>query len=342
MNKTRKIISIVLTILSLVFLVIVMLYASVWSVDKTHKVNMRISTVKLSVYHEDMGHYMSENIYGNNTELRILYFFKDFSEEEVKEVASASNGTVKTYIISSYDNYEENLNKVRNVSTIEKSNFVYAYDDQNASALSSFSSEIVYPYYLWSDKNAVLKYVSTTSIIEQKDNIAISELGNYEIGNQVGNYCYTRDITTLKQENGTLVDDYVFNLSKNKGKVTIINFWGYWCTPCKQELPYFNQIQEKYKDDVTVIAIHQGSTFKTGNKMETYNVSQTYDFINSNSNFSILWGYDDTDDSYYSMLGGSSTYPISIIVDQNGIVAFTRIGSLSYDELDTQVSKLLA
>lgn len=339
MMKSTKVIKCIISVLSLVFLLIVILYASVWSVDKTHKVNARVSTLKLNVYHFDMSHYMRENIYGNNSELYILYFFDEFNKEEIEDVEKTCKDIdIKVYIISSYQNFEQNLTEARETFS-DNTNFIYAYDDDKASALSSFISELKYPYYLWSDKNCVLKYSSTDSILNQSSEIALTYLGR-EIGNQVGQYCYTRNITTLKIEDGTLVDDKVFNVKNNHGKITIINFWGYWCTPCKQELPFFNQIQEEYKDSVTVIAIHQGSTFKTGNKMESYHINEAYKYINNN-NFSILWGYDDVADTYYSMLGGESTYPISLIVDQNGDVAFVRIGSLSYEELNNEVLRLL-
>lgn len=330
--KNKKVLSLITSICLLVFLVIVCLYASVWSVDKKHKVNSRISTLKLNVYHESMGHYMEENIYGNNSEMLILYFFNEFNEEELNEVLSVSDN-VKTYVISSYDNYETNLKNAK--EKCNKDNVLFAYDDSNASALTSFTDEAVYPYYLWSDKNSTLKYESNESIKSQHDQIAITLSGG-TIGYNVGDYCYTRDITTLKISDNTLVDDTVFNVSNNKGKITVINFWGYWCTPCKQELPHFNQIQEEYKDDVTIIAIHQGSRYLNDDDKK-----DAYDYIESNSDYSILWGYDDASDTYYSMLGGTSTYPISIIVDQNGYVSFTRIGSLSYDELKNEITKLL-
>ncbi|MFQ5543579.1 MAG: peroxiredoxin family protein [Nitrospiria bacterium] len=36
-------------------------------------------------------------------------------------------------------------------------------------------------------------------------------------------------------------------LSEQRGRVVILNFWATWCTPCKKELPYFNDLYGKYK-----------------------------------------------------------------------------------------------
>jgi peroxiredoxin len=37
-------------------------------------------------------------------------------------------------------------------------------------------------------------------------------------------------------------------LSELRGRVVLINFWGTWCAPCKEELPYFNRLYGKYKN----------------------------------------------------------------------------------------------
>jgi len=37
-------------------------------------------------------------------------------------------------------------------------------------------------------------------------------------------------------------------LSELRGRVVLINFWGTWCAPCKEELPYFNSLYGKYRN----------------------------------------------------------------------------------------------
>ena len=46
-----------------------------------------------------------------------------------------------------------------------------------------------------------------------------------------------------------------FNVS-GAGKVTVINFWGTWCGPCKSELPHFDELAREYGDRIVMLAIH--------------------------------------------------------------------------------------
>ena len=62
-----------------------------------------------------------------------------------------------------------------------------------------------------------------------------------------------------KLSNGTPVYNYdqlsAF-INKDDGTTYVINFWATWCKPCVEELPYFEQLNDSYKDDdVKVILV---------------------------------------------------------------------------------------
>lgn len=142
----------------------------------------------------------------------------------------------------------------------------------------------------------------------------------------------------LYDENG--LTEKTFNVLENTEKLTVINFWGTWCGPCVQELPHFDEIASKYKDDVTVLAVHSNRLNSTAT-----------DFINQyypNSN--IIFGKDFPNESgkitdpevYYTALGGSNnTYPMTLIIDEYGIVRAHYVGSVTYEELVNDIDKLL-
>lgn len=133
-----------------------------------------------------------------------------------------------------------------------------------------------------------------------------------EIGNTEGAVCVGYDIK-IWDENGATGE--TFNPAKNAGKVTVINFWGVWCPGCLKELPYFNEVATEYKDKVTVLAIH---TELLSEREADYIVKYYPDS-------DIIFGRDDADaeagaDAYYTMLGGTGAYPMTLVLDANGVI----------------------
>ena len=144
------------------------------------------------------------------------------------------------------------------------------------------------------------------------------------VGYEVGMLCPATDLKLVGKD-GTV------NITSLRGKVTVINFWGTWCTPCVQELPHFNELATEYKDTVTVVAVHSSSSF--GNTPADEYVASYY------SDSEMIFAMDTASadnkyvDAYFSALGGISTYPMTLVLDEDGVIVFTRSGSMTYDEL---------
>jgi thiol-disulfide isomerase/thioredoxin len=49
------------------------------------------------------------------------------------------------------------------------------------------------------------------------------------------------------------------SLSSNdlRGKVTMINFWATWCPPCRAEIPSLIELQERYRDHLTIVGVSE-------------------------------------------------------------------------------------
>ena len=128
--------------------------------------------------------------------------------------------------------------------------------------------------------------------------------------------------------------DDSFKLSEHRGKITVINFWATWCTPCVQEMPYFNELSAKH-DDFNVIAIHSANI-----------TSDVIGYINKNwSDYTVTFAQDDGDKTksvVYQLLGGKGTWPMTMIVDEQGTVLYNSSQSFhSYEDLEQLVMNLI-
>lgn len=155
-------------------------------------------------------------------------------------------------------------------------------------------------------------------------------------GCEVGDACFGQELEIV-DENGVSGD--TFNPAEYTGKVTVINFWGTWCTPCVQELPHFDAVASEYKNTVNVVAVHSTLLSQTA---QGY-IEQFYK--DSDMIFVLDTKLDPSDkkspDSYFSALGGTDSWPMTVVLDRNGVIVAHFVGSLTHDELVDAVEQAL-
>lgn len=54
--------------------------------------------------------------------------------------------------------------------------------------------------------------------------------------------------TGLAEAEFELLDGVKMKISEKKGKVLLLNIWGIWCGPCREEMPHLVELQNKYRD----------------------------------------------------------------------------------------------
>ena len=142
------------------------------------------------------------------------------------------------------------------------------------------------------------------------------------LGNTEGTLCYS---TTLPLVAGGELD-----LQSLRGKATVINFWGTWCAPCKEELPDFNDLASEYGDQLAVVAIHTD-----------YGKETAQAYIDANFPGSKMLFAADTAEAYYEMLGGKGTYPMTWVLDADGVIVAKFEGKISHDTLKSAIEAAL-
>lgn len=150
-----------------------------------------------------------------------------------------------------------------------------------------------------------------------------------ERGNTEGLLCFDTDlpVVTAAGDTGAVI------VPTQTGNITIMNFWGTWCTPCVAELPYFDRIASEYPEDVTVIAIHSALAKETAPEY----IGKYY----PDTRMVFSWDTGATGD-YYAVLGGRGTYPYTLVLDENGIIVKVFYSSVTYEDLKTAVDTALA
>ena len=147
-------------------------------------------------------------------------------------------------------------------------------------------------------------------------------------GNTVGSLCYS---TKLNLIDGSGLTGKTFSVDQNRGKVTVINFWGTWCSPCVAELPHFDDVARDYADQVSVVAVHTA-----------YGNDQAAAYISKNfASSSMLFAMDGENEAYYKTLGGLSTWPMTVVVDANGIITSVFMSDITHEELVAAVEDAL-
>ncbi|MDE6411713.1 MAG: redoxin domain-containing protein [Clostridia bacterium] len=120
--------------------------------------------------------------------------------------------------------------------------------------------------------------------------------------------------------------DESFNLYENRGKLTVVNFWATWCTGCVKELPHFNELAVN-RPDITVLAIHGAPA------------SGVTKFIENKgwSDYKIVFAQDNLEGTTcltYELLGGTGDWPMTMIVDEDGVVLYNSgMQFESYEQL---------
>ena len=75
---------------------------------------------------------------------------------------------------------------------------------------------------------------------------------------------YAKDNTILEQTTIKTISGESINVSKTKqglvfkgyeDKIILLEMFGYGCPPCKEAIPAYKRLQEKYKKDIVVIAV---------------------------------------------------------------------------------------
>ena len=151
-----------------------------------------------------------------------------------------------------------------------------------------------------------------------------------------GSDCPDFEVPVYDNVTGELTDE-TYSPADSRGKVTVINFWGTWCLPCKAELPYFDQVASE-DPDIVIVTVHSILDAPTAPEYISTN------YPNSNMLFTqdSMQTVDGAEYDVFTLLGGRNSYPRTLILDSEGVITFAFTGSIHYEELVAEIANAKA
>jgi len=130
-------------------------------------------------------------------------------------------------------------------------------------------------------------------------------------------------------------DDEEITLSQTRGNVVLLDFWGAWCTPCKESMPRLDSLVQAYgPDGLIAILISTDSTEQT---------SIDYLADNGYDDFISVWepgGKYTPIAQLYGVLGGGNVgIPHTFLIDRQGVIRFR--GHPTLDLTESMIEALL-
>ncbi|MEK4627415.1 TlpA disulfide reductase family protein [Solibacillus sp. FSL R7-0682] len=112
------------------------------------------------------------------------------------------------------------------------------------------------------------------------------------------------------------LDGKIVELKDTRGKITILNFWASWCSPCQMEAPHLQTFYENNKDMVEILAVNITSKDVRKDVEKFANEHQI--------TFPVL--LDETGD--VSTMYGAFTIPTTIFLNEEGVIVQEFVGPM--------------
>ena len=122
-------------------------------------------------------------------------------------------------------------------------------------------------------------------------------------------------------------------LSKLRGKVVLVDFWGTFCEPCKKSFPKLQDLHTKYAaSGLRIVGISED---EPDEREAIPGFANTY-----GAKFAVGWDEDKSIARSYK----PETMPTSFLIDKNGVVRYAHVGYHDGEEVEVEkeIKELLA
>jgi thiol-disulfide isomerase/thioredoxin len=132
----------------------------------------------------------------------------------------------------------------------------------------------------------------------------------------------------------TTVDDKKIVKRELLGKILVVDVWGTWCPPCRQELPRFIALQEKFASQgVQVVGLNTEN--------DETPAARTARVIAAIEEFKINYPCALIDDDFLTTIPDFEGFPTTLLIDGQGRVRLKMVGAQPENRLELAVQFLL-
>jgi len=129
----------------------------------------------------------------------------------------------------------------------------------------------------------------------------------------------------LQDLNGNII-----HLSDYRGKAVLLNFWATWCAPCKEEMPWFVDLQNKYgTQGLQVIGVAMDDAGRDAIAKFSKEMGV---------NYAILLGTEKVADAY----GGVEALPTTFYISRDGKIVSRVFGLATHGEIEDKIKTTLS
>jgi peroxiredoxin len=127
------------------------------------------------------------------------------------------------------------------------------------------------------------------------------------------------------------IDGRSIRLSTQRGRVTLLNFWGTWCPPCRREVPDIEQVHQKFgASGLDVIGVAVGESNGDAG-LRTWCAQNGITYRQALSTPKIQVAYGDIQE-----------VPVSVLIDKQGRIRYRWEGDRDFSTFQAAVTRLLS
>lgn len=265
--------------------------------------------------------------------IKVLYFWRTDLPESEEGVETIARYSAQTHIAADFVAVHSIYKDNRDVGAFISGkgwyetfggNVTFAQDDNVTNAYAYFGGDISVPTPILAVIAPDGKIISVSEESFTSDGLEAALLKAQSVTvYAAGDLCPQFTLKIYNGEEGETV-----SLADCLGKVTVINFWYTNCDPCKEELPFFDKVYEEMNGGINMIAVHSYSAVPPGGVQPWLdgNADKNGKMWNS---YSLTFAQDEEELNVYGMLGGRTAFPMTVIVDADGVITKVIQGSCS-------------